>query len=39
VRIAYLDAMGLDPSGNIAEAGSDFLVTASTAGSTRMVWS
>jgi len=38
VRLAYLDAMGLDSEGQIVEQGSEALVAASGA-STRMMWS
>ncbi|MGA2393887.1 MAG: aromatic ring-hydroxylating dioxygenase subunit alpha [Candidatus Lustribacter sp.] len=38
VRVAFLEAMGLDPNGEIAD-GSAFLITASAAGKKRMVWS
>jgi 5,5'-dehydrodivanillate O-demethylase len=40
VRVAFLDAMGLDPDGSIRDEGTNFLVNASTgAAKTRMVWS
>jgi 5,5'-dehydrodivanillate O-demethylase len=40
VRIAFLDAMGLDPDGSVRDAGTNFLVNASAGASkTRMVWS
>ena len=35
----FLDAMGLDPNGNVAETGAGFLVTAGGAAKNRMVWS
>jgi 5,5'-dehydrodivanillate O-demethylase len=38
VRVAFLEAMGLDPNGEIAD-GSAFLATASAAAKKRMVWS
>jgi 5,5'-dehydrodivanillate O-demethylase oxygenase subunit len=38
VRVAFLEAMGLDPNGEIAD-GSAFLATASAASKKRMVWS
>jgi hypothetical protein len=38
VRVAFLEAMGLDPNGEIAD-GSAFLATASAAPKKRMVWS
>jgi hypothetical protein len=40
VRVAFLEAMGLDPSGErIGPGGTDFLVTAGSAKKNRMVWS
>jgi 5,5'-dehydrodivanillate O-demethylase len=39
VRVAFLEAMGLDPSGKIIERGTEFLVTAGNAAKNRMVWS
>jgi 5,5'-dehydrodivanillate O-demethylase oxygenase subunit len=39
VRQLFLDAMGLDPNGNVAETGAGFLVTAGGAAKDRMVWS
>src|SRR5579884_2564586 len=38
VRLAFLDAMGLDPNGEIVERGTEFLVTAGAAPKNRMVW-
>jgi 5,5'-dehydrodivanillate O-demethylase len=38
VRIAFLEAMGLDPNGEIIEKGADFLVRAGGAPANRMVW-
>ncbi len=40
VRLAFLDAMGLDPDGGVRDEGTNFLVNASTgATNSRMVWS
>jgi 5,5'-dehydrodivanillate O-demethylase len=39
VRVAFLEAMGLDPYEEKRERGAGVLVEASTAAKTRMVWS
>jgi 5,5'-dehydrodivanillate O-demethylase len=40
VRVAFLDAMGLDPDGSIRDDGTSFLVNAGTSTTkARMVWS
>jgi 5,5'-dehydrodivanillate O-demethylase len=39
VRVAYLEAMGLDPNGERLELGTEMLVTAGAAPKNRMVWS
>ncbi len=39
VRQQFLEAMGLDRDGNVAETGAGFLVTAGGAAKNRMVWS
>jgi 5,5'-dehydrodivanillate O-demethylase len=38
VRIAFLEAMGLDPSGQVKEQGVEFLLNAAGAKKNRMVW-
>jgi len=39
IRRAFFEAMGLDPDGQVRDAGSSWLVTAAGAPTNRMVWS